>query len=108
LPVLALNNCYPIVFDAEKNWLNARIAKRFDLMLAGGALEEAQAVRPHYDPTLPAHRAIGVPELMGYLGGTLTLDEARESAVTATRQFAKRQRTWMRSKIRNWHSVTPQ
>lgn len=106
-PLVPLARCHPIVFDVNKDWLNARIAKRFDLMLEGGALEEARAVRPHYDPALPAHRAIGVPELMGYLDGALTLDEAREAAVIATRQYAKRQRTWMRSKMRDWHAVSP-
>lgn len=102
---LALDRCYPIVFDVDKDWLNTRIAQRFDLMLEQGALAEAQAVQPHYDPALPAHRAIGVPELMQYLAGELTLDQARESAVIATRQLAKRQRTWMRSKMANWHKI---
>lgn len=105
--VLPLEKCHPIAFDTRKEWLNARIARRFDIMLAQGALEEVEAVRPHYDPALPAHRAIGVRELMGYLDGIMTLDEAREKAVIATRQFAKRQRTWIRSKMENWARVTP-
>jgi tRNA dimethylallyltransferase len=105
--LVPLAQCHPMVFDVDKEWLNARITKRFELMLQGGALDEAQAVLPQYNPALPAHRAIGVPELMGYLDGTLTLDEAREAAVIATRQYAKRQRTWMRKKMRAWHSVSP-
>ncbi len=104
--LLPLSACHPIVFDVEKTWLNARIAKRFDLMLAGGALEEVAAVRPDYDASLPAHRAIGVPELMGYLEGQITLENAKDRAVIATRQFAKRQRTWMRSKMADWNRVT--
>lgn len=107
-PLLPLGRCFPIVFDVERDWLNARIAQRFDIMLEHGALEEAKTVHPHYDTSLPAHRAIGVPELMGYLDGAMTLSQAREAAVIATRQFAKRQRTWMRSKMRDWHSVTPE
>lgn len=104
---LPLSKCFPVVFDVEKDWLNARIAQRFDLMLDGGALEEAQAQKSFYDPNLPAHRAIGVPELMGYLDGDLTLDAARAAAVIATRRFAKRQRTWMRNKMSEWHPVRP-
>ncbi|MGC1505684.1 MAG: tRNA (adenosine(37)-N6)-dimethylallyltransferase MiaA [Sulfitobacter sp.] len=104
LPVSA---CHPIVFDVEKEWLNARIARRFDIMLDQGALAEAEAVRPVYDPALPAHRAIGVPELMGYLDGQVTLDQARTQAVIATRRFAKRQRTWMRNKMSDWQSLKP-
>ncbi len=106
-PALPISGCYPIVFDVDKDWLNARIAQRFDLMLAGGALAEAEAILPSYDPNLPAHRAIGVPELMGYLRAQHTLDDAREAAVIATRQFAKRQRTWMRNKMSHWHRFAP-
>lgn len=102
---LPLDQCFPVVFDVDKDWLNDRIARRFDLMIEQGALDEVEAVRGVYDPALPAHRAIGVPELMQYLDGGLTLDQARQNAVTATRQFAKRQRTWMRSKMASWHKI---
>ena len=106
-PLLPLEECLPIVFDVERDWLNARIAQRFDIMLAQGALEEVAALRPRYDPSRPAHRAIGVPELIRYIDGDWPLHRAREAAVVATRQFAKRQRTWMRSKMADWQRVTP-
>lgn len=106
-PLLPLEDCLPIVFDVERDWLNARIAQRFDIMLAQGALEEVAALRPRYDPSRPAHRAIGVPELIRYIDGDWPLHRAREAAVIATRQFAKRQRTWMRSKMTDWQRVTP-
>ena len=107
-PLLPLADCLPIVFDVERDWLNARIAQRFDLMLEQGALEEVAALRPRYDPSLPAHRAIGVPELIRHLDGDWPLHRAREAAVVATRRFAKRQRTWMRSKMADWQRVTPE
>ncbi len=107
-PILSPKDCHRIVFDVEKDWLNARIERRFDLMLEGGALEEVAAQRDAYDPALPAHRAIGVPELMQYLQGDITLDTARTRTVIATRQFAKRQRTWMRSKMTDWHRAHPE
>jgi tRNA dimethylallyltransferase len=107
-PLLPAAQARRIVFDVERDWLNARIARRFDQMIAQGALEEVRRVAPAYDPALPAHRAIGVPELMAHLEGDLTLDQARDRAVIATRQFAKRQRTWMRSKMADWQRVTPQ
>ena len=106
-PVLPLDACFPVVFDVERDWLNARIARRFDLMIEAGALDEVAAQRQAYDPALPAFRAIGVPELMAHLDGELDLDAAREATVIATRQFAKRQRTWMRSKMSDWHRITP-
>lgn len=107
-PEVPETQAHCIVFDAPKDWLNARIARRFDQMIAMGALEEARAVLPDYDPTLPAHRAIGAPELIAHLQGRISLDAARDQAVIATRQFAKRQRTWFRSKMRNWQAFSPQ
>lgn len=104
---LPLSACYPIVFDVDKDWLNARIARRFVMMLAEGALDEVLLQLPHYDPSLPAHRAIGVPELIGHLRGDLSLEAAQEAAVIATRQFAKRQRTWMRKRMAKWHVMQP-
>lgn len=104
-PLLRLGDCTPIALDVDRDWLAARIEKRFDLMIEGGALDEVRAVEPHYDPTLPAHKAIGVPELIAHLRGTLTLEQARDAAIIATRQYAKRQRTWIRSKMGAWQKL---
>lgn len=104
-PVLPLDQCFPIVVHADKDWLNDRIARRFDLMIKEGALDEVAAIQGSYDMSLPAHRAIGVPELLAHLEGEVTLDVAKEAAVVATRQFAKRQRTWMRSKMATWAHI---
>ncbi|MBO9408764.1 tRNA (adenosine(37)-N6)-dimethylallyltransferase MiaA [Shimia sp. R9_1] len=106
-PLLPLSDTMPIVFDVDKDWLNARIARRFDLMLQEGALEEAQSNLATFDPTQLSAKAIGAPELIAHLRGTLTLDGARERATIATRQFAKRQRTWFRSKMSKWHHYNP-
>lgn len=106
-PPLPLAKAQPVVFDVEKPWLDARIAQRFRQMIANGALEEVQALLDSYDPSLPAHRAIGAPELVAHLRGTLSLDEAIEKATIATRQFAKRQRTWMRNKMAGWMRIFP-
>ncbi|GAB4547632.1 MAG: tRNA (adenosine(37)-N6)-dimethylallyltransferase MiaA [Ruegeria sp.] len=104
-PALRLEQAVPIVVDVDKAWLLDRINRRFDQMLATGALDEVAAMRDRYDPSLPSCKAIGVPELMAYVTGDLTLDEAREKATIATRQYAKRQRTWCRSRMKDWHKV---
>ena len=104
-PVLPLDQCFPIVVDADKHWLNDRIARRFDLMIKEGALDEVAAIQGRYDMSLPAYRAIGVPEILAHLEGKITLEEAKAAAVTSTRQFAKRQRTWMRSKMATWTHI---
>ena len=106
-PLLPLTNSIPILFDVEKDCLNARIAQRFDVMLDTGALEEAQQNLENWDPALLSNRAIGAPELIAHLQGHLTLKEAREAATIATRQFAKRQRTWFRSKMKDWVHYRP-
>lgn len=106
-PVLALSDCFPIVFDVARDWLLARIMRRFDVMLQQGALDEVAAMLDRFDPTLPAFRAIGVPEIAAHLRGEITLDQARDRACIATRQFAKRQRTWFRSKMLDWHHFVP-
>lgn len=106
-PILALSDAQTVVFDIPKDQLNDRIEQRFDLMIAGGALDEAKDVLPTYDPTLPAHRAIGAPELIGYLRGETSLQDARDAANISTRQFAKRQRTWFRSKMADWSRYAP-
>jgi tRNA dimethylallyltransferase len=74
-------------------------------MLATGALEEARANRPTWSPSLPSAKAIGAAELMAVIDGTMTLDEARDRSTVITRQFAKRQRTWFRARMRDWEQV---
>lgn len=104
-PLLPLNACAAFVMDADKDWLNERIARRFDLMLKHGALEEAEANLAEWDPALPSAKAIGAPELIAYLQGECSLEEARERATISTRQYAKRQRTWFRSRMKNWTKI---
>lgn len=106
-PALPLSEAMPILVDAPKDWLLKRIETRFDAMLEMGALDEVAAMLDRFDSALPAFRAIGVPELADYLRGWITLDDARARATIATRQFAKRQRSWFRGKMRNWHVFQP-
>ncbi len=106
-PVLPYENCTALVVEADRDWLEARIRRRFSMMIANGALEEARAMQGRYNPNLPSCKAIGVPELMAHLNGDLSLAEAEESASVATRQYAKRQRTWFRSRMKKWQRVSP-
>lgn len=80
-----------------RDWLRDRCDARFDAMLAAGALNEVAALMERgLDPTLPVMRAIGVPQLIGVLDGQASLEQARDEAQAATRQYAKRQYTWFR------------
>ncbi|RED13198.1 tRNA (adenosine(37)-N6)-dimethylallyltransferase MiaA [Pontivivens insulae] len=106
-PDLPLERTVPILLRPDVNWLNDRIARRFDLMLAEGALEEAAANRTGSTPGRPSSRALGAPELIAYLKGEMTLETAAERTITATRQYAKRQRTWFRSRMSAWTALDP-
>ncbi|MGV6813237.1 MAG: tRNA (adenosine(37)-N6)-dimethylallyltransferase MiaA [Brevirhabdus sp.] len=106
-PLLPLSACTPIVLTPKKQWLNARIARRFEMMMDQGALEEARANLTGWDPALLSSKAIGGPELIAHLGGQLTLDEAIERAVISSRQYAKRQRTWFRARMKDWIALDP-
>jgi tRNA dimethylallyltransferase len=86
-----------MLLDPPRDTLRNAIEKRFTMMLAAGAVQEAAALLAlRLDPALPALRAVGMPELAAYLQGTLTLEEARRRAVLASGQYAKRQATWFR------------
>ena len=104
-PLLPLDACTALLVEAEKDWLNARIARRFDAMLCAGALVEVRANLAIWDPALPSMKAIGAPDLVAHLRGEITLDAAREAATVATRQYAKRQRTWFRARMRDWRRI---
>ncbi|MEO6626817.1 MAG: tRNA (adenosine(37)-N6)-dimethylallyltransferase MiaA [Burkholderiaceae bacterium] len=83
----------------ERAWLHARIAQRFDTMLAAGLLDEVRDLRArgglHTD--LPSMRCVGYRQAWQMLDGEFSAAELRERGIAATRQLAKRQITWLRS-----------
>jgi tRNA dimethylallyltransferase len=81
----------------ERQVLRDRIDERFKAMMASGALDEVHALLAlKLDPLLPSMKAIGISELAAYLRGEIDLNAAIERASAATRQYAKRQTTWLR------------
>ena len=86
-----------ILLDPPREALRGAIATRFAGMLRDGALEEVRALMAlKLDPSLPAMRAHGVPELSAYLSGSLSLQEAGRRTELVTGQYTKRQATWFR------------
>lgn len=79
--------------------LHARIAQRFDAMLDRGLVDEVRALHARGDlhTGLPSIRCVGYRQIWGYLDGEVDLPTAREQAIAATRQLAKRQLTWLRA-----------
>lgn len=104
-PLLVLSQVESIVLIPDVAWLNARIDRRFDQMLAEGALDEVRANLAGWDAKRPSSKAIGGPELIAHLRGELTLPEATAAATLASRQYAKRQRSWFRSNMQTWRQL---
>ncbi|SDF71032.1 tRNA dimethylallyltransferase [Onishia taeanensis] len=86
------------VAPGDRAVLHARIAERFDAMLAGDFLNEVAALRERGDlhPGLPSMKSVGYRQAWEHLDGCYGWDAFRERGVIATRQLAKRQLTWLR------------
>ncbi|MEM6386663.1 MAG: tRNA (adenosine(37)-N6)-dimethylallyltransferase MiaA [Pseudomonadota bacterium] len=104
-PLLPLREAVPLMINAPKEWLSPRIERRFALMLENGALDEARANAPGWSPNLPSAKAIGAAELIAHIRGEMSLDAARDAAIIATRQYAKRQRSWFRARMSDWRHL---
>lgn len=91
---------YKILPDTEV--LDRRCFERFDIMMKMGALKEVEYLHSrNLNRSLPSMKMLGVPELLAYLDGKTSLEEAVELAKLHTRQYAKRQKTWFRNKLVN-------
>lgn len=103
--LLPEGNATLLRIDAGRDWLADRIDRRFDAMIDDGALEEVRAILPLWNPAAPWAKAIGAPELVAYMKGVLPLPDAISLAKAASRQYAKRQRTWLRRRMAHWQAV---
>jgi tRNA dimethylallyltransferase len=83
----------------DRAWLHARIAERFDTMLAQGLVRELQDLRARGDlhAALPSMRCVGYRQVWEVLDGTSPAAQLRDKGIFATRQLAKRQITWLRA-----------
>ena len=104
-PLLPIAGAEALVIRPEVAKLNARIDARFAAMMAAGALDEVRAELPFWDPARPSARAIGAAELVAHLRGETGLDAAIAAAQLASRQYAKRQRTWLRRRMADWREI---
>ena len=87
----------PVILLPDRAALYARCDARFAAMLEGGAIEEVEALLARrLDPALPVMRAIGVREIAAMLSGELSREQALAAGQQATRNYAKRQYTWLR------------
>jgi tRNA dimethylallyltransferase len=84
---------------SDRGVLHQRIARRFDDMLANGLVAEVASLRSRYrlNAELPSMRCVGYRQTWAMLAGALAKEELRDRGIFATRQFAKRQLTWLRA-----------
>jgi len=96
-----------LILTAKREWLAERCDCRFAAMVEGGAVAEVEALLARkLDPSLPVMRAIGVPEIAGWLRGELSQSQAIVAGQLATRRYAKRQATWFRHQPpADWHRI---
>ncbi|MDO9321453.1 MAG: tRNA (adenosine(37)-N6)-dimethylallyltransferase MiaA, partial [Pseudomonas sp.] len=87
------------IAPTDRQVLHARIAQRFEQMLAQGFIEEVELLHGRGDlqASMSSIRAVGYRQVWDYLDGRLNRSEMQERGVIATRQLAKRQFTWLRS-----------
>ena len=89
---------HPVVLTPARQWVYERCDTRFARMLEFGAIEEVEALLARkLSPDLPVMRAIGVPDVAALLREEISREEAEAAGAQATRQYAKRQFTWLRN-----------
>jgi tRNA dimethylallyltransferase len=102
-PLLAPGSYEALIVEPPRDRLYAACDVRVSQMIQNGALDEVRALLArNLDPTLPAMKAVGVPELAAHLSGATTLDQAVAAIRLSTRHYAKRQLTWFRNQTPNW------
>jgi tRNA dimethylallyltransferase len=96
-----------IVVLPERRLLHGRIDRRFETMLARGAVEEVRALLTlRLPPEMPVMKAIGVPQIAAMLKGEMSEAQVIEAGAAATRQYAKRQMTWFRNQLdETWQRI---
>ncbi len=105
-PLLPEGGNVALFLAPDRKELYARIDRRFATMLQAGALDEVAALAARrLDPLLPAMKAHGVPALIRHLAGDITLEVATEIGQADTRHYAKRQFTWFRHQLPEFHWV---
>jgi len=91
-------NCVSFWLSWPRETLHQRINQRVDWMFEAGLVEEVERIQQEYSPLgTTALQAVGYQEVLHFLDGRSTLDDAKERVKARTRQFAKRQCTWFRS-----------
>ncbi len=89
-------NVKSYILNMDRAMLYERIEKRIDIMLEKGLVDEVKSLMEKYDSSLVSMKGLGYKEIIGYLEGKYSLDEAIYILKRDTRHFARRQLTWLK------------
>jgi tRNA dimethylallyltransferase len=97
-----------LYIDFKREDLIKRISLRTIKMIEEGAIKEVKKfIKSKIKKNLSVNRVIGIDELTQYLNEKINLDQAHELISIKTRQYAKRQATWARSRMTSWEKINP-
>ena len=97
-----------LYIDFKREELVKRISLRSAKMMENGAIKEVKKfMKLKIKKNLSVNRVIGIDELTQYLAGKINLNQASELISIKTRQYAKRQATWARSRMTSWEKINP-
>ena len=97
-----------LYIDFKREDLNKRISSRAIKMMEEGAINEVKKfIKLKIKRDLSVNRVIGIDELTQYLDKKINFDQAKELITIKTRQYAKRQATWARSRMTSWKKINP-
>ncbi len=102
-PSAPLGACCKILLMPERDWLYERCNRRFEQMMDGAAMDEVERIWAfNLPPDWPVMKALGVADIVAFMQGELSREQAIEQAQQATRRYAKRQMTWFRNQMSDW------
>ena len=102
------NEFIKLYIDLPREDLIKRISSRSAKMIKEGAIKEVKRfIKLKIKKDLSVNRVIGIDELTQYLNRKISLDQAQELISIKTRQYAKRQATWARSRMSSWKKIKP-
>ena len=97
-----------LYIDFKREELIKRISLRLIMMMEVGAIREVKKfIKSKVKKDLSVNKIIGIDELTQYLEKKINLDQAKELIIIKTRQYAKRQATWARSRMTSWEKINP-
>ena len=97
-----------LYIDFKREDLIKRISLRSIRMMKEGAIKEVKKfIKLKIKKDLSVNKVIGIDELTQYLDKKINLDQAQELISIKTRQYAKRQATWARSRMTSWKKINP-